>query len=209
MPINLNDIAETIKDRFKTSDTIRSFNEFIEDVEKNPIQFSRNSAQYLKDVFEHYGSYKVRSITGEKIRRWKIFDRFCPVFGQERAQNQIYNYICSFAENKTNKIILLHGPNGSAKTSLVLSIMMAVEEYSRLPEGAVYTFNWIFSEAGERETGLGFGNSSKKYNDESLAYTDADDIVTYGKYLNIWKKQEDGSWRLTIDMGNHSPDPNK
>ena len=35
----------------------------------------------------------------------------------------------------------------------------------------------------------------------------SDDIVTYGKYLNIWRKQIDGSWKLVVDMGNHSPEP--
>ena len=30
---------------------------------------------------------------------------------------------------------------------------------------------------------------------------------SYGKYLNVWKKQEDGQWRVLIDMGNTSPAP--
>lgn len=30
---------------------------------------------------------------------------------------------------------------------------------------------------------------------------------SYGKYLNIWEKQEDGQWRVLIDMGNKSPMP--
>lgn len=40
-------------------------------------------------------------------------------------------------------------------------------------------------------------------------YTDGDDIVSYGKYLNIWKKQVDGTWRLAVDMGNHNPKPKR
>ncbi|MCG2717170.1 MAG: nuclear transport factor 2 family protein [Candidatus Marinimicrobia bacterium] len=27
----------------------------------------------------------------------------------------------------------------------------------------------------------------------------------YGKYLNVWKKQPDGSWKVLVDMGNASP----
>lgn len=26
--------------------------------------------------------------------------------------------------------------------------------------------------------------------------------TNYGKYLNVWEKQEDGSWKIVIDMGN-------
>jgi ketosteroid isomerase-like protein len=30
---------------------------------------------------------------------------------------------------------------------------------------------------------------------------------SYGKYMNIWKKQPDGSWKAAVDMGNKSPLP--
>ena len=30
---------------------------------------------------------------------------------------------------------------------------------------------------------------------------------SYGKYLNIWKMQSDGSWKVAVDMGNKSPNP--
>ena len=29
----------------------------------------------------------------------------------------------------------------------------------------------------------------------------------YGKYLNIWEKQDDGEWKVAVDMGNSSPSP--
>jgi ketosteroid isomerase-like protein len=29
----------------------------------------------------------------------------------------------------------------------------------------------------------------------------------YGKYLDVWKKQNDGSWKVLIDIGNQSPEP--
>ncbi len=31
---------------------------------------------------------------------------------------------------------------------------------------------------------------------------------SYGKYLNIWRKQPDGKWKVIVDMGNKSPSPN-
>ncbi len=31
----------------------------------------------------------------------------------------------------------------------------------------------------------------------------------YGKYLNIWERQDDGQWRVIVDIGNSSPDPNE
>jgi ketosteroid isomerase-like protein len=29
--------------------------------------------------------------------------------------------------------------------------------------------------------------------------------TSYGKYLNVWKKQNDGLWKVLIDIGNQSP----
>jgi len=29
----------------------------------------------------------------------------------------------------------------------------------------------------------------------------------YGKYLNVWKKQNDGTWKVLVDMGNSNPMP--
>ena len=32
-------------------------------------------------------------------------------------------------------------------------------------------------------------------------------IVRYGKYVNVWRKQKDGAWKVILDMGNASPAP--
>jgi ketosteroid isomerase-like protein len=36
---------------------------------------------------------------------------------------------------------------------------------------------------------------------------DGKPTVEYGKYVSIWKKQKDGSWKVVMDMGNSSPSP--
>ena len=37
---------------------------------------------------------------------------------------------------------------------------------------------------------------------------DGTETKMYGKYLNIWRKQTDGKWKVIVDMGNSSPSPN-
>ncbi|HVX65898.1 MAG TPA: DUF4440 domain-containing protein [Bryobacteraceae bacterium] len=32
-------------------------------------------------------------------------------------------------------------------------------------------------------------------------------VVSYGKYLTVWRKQRDRSWKLALDIGNASPPP--
>ncbi len=36
---------------------------------------------------------------------------------------------------------------------------------------------------------------------------DGEPVKSHGKYLNVWKKQADGSWKVLVDMGNKSPSP--
>ena len=36
---------------------------------------------------------------------------------------------------------------------------------------------------------------------------DGKPTVEDGKYVSIWKKQKDGSWKVVMDMGNSSPRP--
>ena len=174
--VDLDKLSSSFKESFDKSETIKGFEQFINDVETWPTRYCRNSAKYIKDVFDHYGFTYVSHITGESIKRWNIFDKFGPVCGQELAQNQIYSYISSFSDNQINKIILLHGPNGSSKTSIIKVIMDAMESYSKLPEGAVFTFNWIFSDTGEKQESLGFGGEKLDYDKDTLAFTPPEDI---------------------------------
>ncbi len=37
---------------------------------------------------------------------------------------------------------------------------------------------------------------------------DGTESTGFGKYLNIWKKDSDGNWKVAVDMGNQSPSPN-
>ena len=71
---------------------------------------------------DHYGTEQVPHPTGN-IRRFKVFDapssdRDGRVAGQEEVQNAIYRLLGNFVRaGRINKLILLHGPNGSAKST--------------------------------------------------------------------------------------------
>ena len=43
-------------------------------------------------------------------------------------------------------MILLHGPVGSSKSTIARLLKKGMEEYSRTPEGALYTFDWVLPE---------------------------------------------------------------
>jgi len=130
---NLKRISGTISNEMKDGDFILSFEQFLENVEKNPWLYIRSSAQYLKDCFDYFGSYEVRTPSG-KMQRWKMFDfksdDSCKIHGQEFVQNAIYSHISAFAKRgRCDKIIMLHGPNATAKSSIIAAIQAGLSKY--------------------------------------------------------------------------------
>src|SRR5690606_10194111 len=41
------------------------------------------------------------------------------------------------------RVLLLHGPVGSSKSTIARLLKRGLEHYSRTPEGALYTFTWV------------------------------------------------------------------
>jgi predicted Ser/Thr protein kinase len=144
----LSDLNNEIKNRFKQEKTILGFSGFLDRVKENPHLMTRHAGQYLKDTFDYFGKTVIDD-HGEKITRFNLFDqgteKGVAIVGCEQVQEEIYKVICNFAQRGySDKLIMLHGPNGSAKTSIVESITYAMHRYSKTEEGAVYRFNWIF-----------------------------------------------------------------
>jgi len=102
------------------------------------------------------------------------------VIGLEKVQNQIYQILRAFSNlGQNNRMILLHGPNGSAKSTLISSLMDGMSAYSGTPEGALYTFSWIFPIDKITRGSLGIrGDHEKKSNQiSSYAYLSDEEIA--------------------------------
>jgi ketosteroid isomerase-like protein len=72
------------------------------------------------------------------------------------------------------------------------------------PEGTTLTWAPIKAEmAASGDLGYTYGNYiyTAKNKEGKL-------VTSYGKYTSIWKKQKDGQWKVVVDVGNSSPDPN-
>jgi len=159
-------IGEGVKNGFAERRSLLSFDDYLDLFGRAPRAQARSSAQYLRDVIDHFGTVEVPVPWG-KERRFRIFDLdFAPearavrVAGQEEVQSAIYRVLGNFVRSgRVNKLVLLHGPNGSAKTSIVGALMRGMEAYSRLPEGALYRFSWVFPSEKRVKGGgtVGFG----------------------------------------------------
>ncbi|HYG75714.1 MAG TPA: serine protein kinase PrkA [Planctomycetota bacterium] len=178
--VELSDFLKRVNDQsieaFKGQKRILSFQQYIEAFSANPERLGRSAPQYVLDCFESYGSKKVDGIGG-KFTHWNIFDAPWdegrdPLVGQEAVQNELHRYLQRFAATgQCDKLVLLHGPNGSAKSTAIDLIIRGLEHYSMLEEGTQFRFNWIFTERSEGK-GMGFGGGREEIPKDSLAFID-------------------------------------
>src|SRR5256714_14419269 len=76
------------------------------------------------------------------------------VYGLDVPLMKLVNVFKSAAQGygTEKRVILLHGPVGSSKSTIVRLLKKGLEEYSRTPEGALYTFAWVLEKKREDGT---------------------------------------------------------
>jgi predicted Ser/Thr protein kinase len=185
-------IREEVKARFEAQKRVLSFGEYLDLVQDNPRGHTRDAARYLKDCMDFFGSYDVER-PAESLRRWKLFDLEFGLHdsghqaelrlrdrlaGNEAAQEAFYRILDGFErEGRANRLVLLHGPNGSAKSTFTACLMRGLEAYSDTDAGSLYRFSWIFPRTREGG-GIGFGTSSDEFGKgDSFAHLPDDRII--------------------------------
>lgn len=176
------ELGAAVRDDFTRNRRVLSFAEYLNLVIAEPLRQLRSSSQYLVDCFDHYGTSTVKYPWGE-ARRFHLFDAPWAggedrLFGQEAVQNSVYRVLRSFVQDgRPNKLVLLHGPNGSAKSTFIRCLGRGLEHYSTLDAGALYRFSWIFPTQKHTRGGIGFGGADPDTASlDSFAYL-PDDLV--------------------------------
>ncbi len=176
---------EQERSRFERERRVLSFDAYLELALAEPRRYLRDAARYLRDLFDHYGAEEVERPYG-RFRRWRLFDlpwedeaaRRDALVGHENLQAELYRVLNNFARQGTvNKLVLMHGPNGSAKSTVAACLMRAMEHYSTLDEGVLYRFHWVFPRGrGTDLARIGFGPGTRDVDGprggESYAYLD-------------------------------------
>lgn len=182
----LRQIAEQVQRGFEQERRVLSFQEYLELFASDPLAHSRDAARYLRDMFEHYGKQAVEHPWGTETR-FRLFDQPFDddasgrdaLVGQEALQGELFRALNNFVrEGRPNRVLLTHGPNGSAKSTAAACIMRALEHYSSLPAGALYRFHWVFPSQRELKGAIGFGGkrSAVMAGDGSYAHLPEDQI---------------------------------
>ncbi len=162
------------KEDFVSTKTILSLEEFLDVVAEKPQFHARSTSEYLVDMFDYFSrkGKKENSLFNGQI----LSDVF--VVGQEEVESRIYRILKNFSHSgEANRLILLHGPNGSSKSSLAEALFRGMESYSQQDEGALYRFNWIFPNervmtdaVSTQNEPIGFGGSGRGGQLDSFAH---------------------------------------
>ncbi len=124
-----------------------SFVEYLDIVREDP-NVARNAYQRLYDMIMHFG-YSEQTEFKKRIVRYHFFDDPIDngkdaIFGIDVHLQKLVNVLKSAAMGygTEKRVILLHGPVGSAKSTIARMLKKGLEWYSRQPQGRLYTFTW-------------------------------------------------------------------
>lgn len=167
---------DAIKEVKINAGEVLTFNQYLDYVNEKPSKTFRPTAHYLKDMFDFFGTNQDNGFSFFQQEDTE----YPAVFGHESIQRKIYQNLLNFIEDGyINKFLLLVGPNGSAKSSLVKKIMDGAQRYSRTDDGALYTFSWIFPVDKVHKGSLGLTNKNLLKSDDiknSYAFLDDSQI---------------------------------
>jgi serine protein kinase len=124
-----------------------SFWEYLDIVSENPA-VARNAFQRVYDMILSYGSEPFTQFK-QDMTRYNFFadpiDHGADaIFGLERPLIQLVDFFKSAAQGygTEKRILLLHGPVGSSKSTIARLLKKGLEHYSRTEAGKAYTYSW-------------------------------------------------------------------
>jgi len=125
-----------------------SFEEYLDLVRANP-QITRNAFERVYDMVLSYGvdSFEEQR---EKRVRYRFFqdpegEGADAVFGLDESLALLVNAFKSAAQGYgiEKRVLLLHGPVGSSKSTIARLLKKGLERYSARDEGALYSVGWV------------------------------------------------------------------
>ena len=124
-----------------------SFEDYVNEILKDPT-VTRSAFQRLYDMIAAHGTEEVYE-NKEKQVRYKFFTEFATrhsdgIYGLDRSLMSLVNTFRSAAlgYGTERRVILLHGPVGSAKSTIARLLKRGLEEYSRSESGKIFSFKW-------------------------------------------------------------------
>ncbi len=147
--------ARQDRDQFRRKHWVGSFADYLDVVRKQP-HVARNAFQRVYDMIMSYGMDVYEETRGVKRIRYRFFadpdnDGRDAVFGIDESLEQLVNALKSAAQGYgiEKRVLLLHGPVGSSKSTIARLLKQGLERYSGTDAGALYTLGWAEKEGEE------------------------------------------------------------
>lgn len=139
-----------------------SFGEYLDRMKANP-KLARNAFQYVYDMIMSKGTSTFERYRKTYTRYHFFDDPDIGVFGLEETICALVDFICGAAGHygTENRVLLLHGPVGSSKSTICRLIKRGLERYSKTKEGTWYTFKWVNLPTTPDEKGPGIYTESE------------------------------------------------
>ena len=153
--------------RFQDQHWTGTFFEYLDICAANPAVV-RNAYQRMYDAILSQGFERSKMFKKECVRYHFFSDPFDngqdAIFGLDMALMTLVDFLRSAAEGygTDKRILLLHGPVGSSKSTIARLMKKGAEHYSRTPEGALYSFSWMLDEHCEVSPTHGDAKSAVK-----------------------------------------------
>src|SRR5260221_5822232 len=134
-------------DRYRDLAWEGSFEEYLAIVRERP-QVTRNAYQRVYDMIISYGTEEYID-NKKKLIRYNFFkDEISgganAIFGLDIPLMRLVHVLKAASEGygPEKRVILLHGPVGSSKSTIARLLKQGIEAYSRTKDGALYAFDW-------------------------------------------------------------------
>lgn len=141
-------------DEFRALRWEGSFEEYLDMVYDNP-KVARSAFQRVYDMVMSFGTEEYTEYK-KRIIRYKFFnDPFGQggdaIFGLDIHLMKLVQVLKAAARKygTEKRVILLHGPVGSSKSTVARLLKKSLEQYSRTNEGALYTYTWLLEDGTE------------------------------------------------------------
>ena len=125
-----------------------SFAEYLDIVRDDP-KVTRTAYQRIYDMILSHGTDEVM-VNKEKLVKYKFFEDPVghgqdAIFGLEKTLTSLVNVLMSaaFRYGTERRVLLLHGPVGSSKSTIARLLKKGMEAYSKTDQGALYTYGWL------------------------------------------------------------------
>jgi serine protein kinase len=142
-------------DQFRKKNWVGTFEDYLDLVRQKP-EVARNAFERVYDMILSCGTTVYEETRGERRSHYRFFDDpdndgRDAVFGLDESLESFVNALKSAAKGYgiEKRVLLLHGPVGSSKSTIARLLKRGIERYTATEEGALYTLGWINEDTGD------------------------------------------------------------